>query len=333
MNATIQRLETDAFTEVEQSLSAWDQRYRQIGLGKFHGELVLTAMGSLGIFGGRWGSALHYQGVPPEGTVALAVTLFQPEDGRWMGQQMTASEVIIQPSASEGEFITAPFWDGAVLTIPESDLAQAMTDFGDVDPLAMLRRPHLVRLSAEASARVRKACIAYLRAARSHEAGTDAATRISEMATSTVELITRELVSARIPYESKPATHRQRHLVREVAQHCADRERDPIRIADLCREVGVSERTVRYAFQHVTGLSPLTFLKRERLNRVRDALRDRSPTGTLIKRIALSQGFQHLGQFSQDYRRLFGETPTETLRRRGATLEGDQLSMELGHPS
>lgn len=333
MNATIQRLETDDFTEVEQSISGWDQRYRQMGLGAFHGNLLLTGMGSLGIFGGRWGSAMHYQGVPPEGTVALGVTLFQPEDGRWMGQQMTASEVIVQPSGSEGEFITAPFWDGAVLTIPESDLVQAMTDFGELDPLAMLRRPHLVRLSAEASARVRKACIAYLRAARSHEARTDAATRISEMATSTVELITRELVSARVPYDAKPVTHRQRHLVRRVVQHCAVRERDPIRIADLCREVGVSERTVRYAFQHVTGLPPLTFLKRQRLNRVRDALRDRSPTGTLIKRIAFSQGFQHLGQFSQDYRRLFGETPTETLRRRGATLEGDQLSMELGHPS
>jgi transcriptional regulator GlxA family with amidase domain len=69
------------------------------------------------------------------------------------------------------------------------------------------------------------------------------------------------------------------------------------------------------------------------LNRIRDALRDRSPKDALIKTVALSHGFRHLGQFSHDYGRLFGETPTETLRRRGATLEDDQLSMELGHPS
>jgi hypothetical protein len=224
MNAAIQRLETDDFTEVEQSLSGWDQRYRQIGLGKFSGDLVITGVDFLGIFGGRWGKAMHYQGVPPKGTVAIAVTLFQPEDGRWMGQQFTASEVIVQPAAFEGDFITAPFWDGAVLTIPEIDLIQAMTDFGHVDPLAMLSRPHLVRLSAEASARVRNACIAYLRAARSYEAGTDAATRVSEMATSLAELITLNLVFAQVPYDPSEATRRHRDLVRKVVQRCSVRE-------------------------------------------------------------------------------------------------------------
>ena len=36
----------------------------------------------------------------------------------------------------------------------------------------------------------------------------------------------------------------------------------------------------------------------------------------LVKQIAYSHGFSHLGHFSSDYRQLFGEAPSETLRRR-----------------
>ena len=34
-----------------------------------------------------------------------------------------------------------------------------------------------------------------------------------------------------------------------------------------------------------------------------------------VARLALDYGFAHLGRFSQDYRKLFGEPPSQTLRR------------------
>jgi AraC-like DNA-binding protein len=46
---------------------------------------------------------------------------------------------------------------------------------------------------------------------------------------------------------------------------------------------------------------------------VRDSLRDRPEWR--VTRTALAFGFAHLGRFSASYRRMFGETPSETLRR------------------
>jgi transcriptional regulator GlxA family with amidase domain len=46
---------------------------------------------------------------------------------------------------------------------------------------------------------------------------------------------------------------------------------------------------------------------------VRRALRGAQPGKHLVKTIALGHGFWHLGRFAQDYRALFGETPSETL--------------------
>jgi AraC family transcriptional regulator, ethanolamine operon transcriptional activator len=34
-----------------------------------------------------------------------------------------------------------------------------------------------------------------------------------------------------------------------------------------------------------------------------------------VKKIALDSGFWHLGHFAKDYHALFGENPSETLRR------------------
>lgn len=314
-DAHIQRLQSQDFTEMEEALGGWNHRYRQIGRGAFRGRLLLTQVGAIGIFQNLWGRSIHYQGVAPEGTIAFAVSLVQTGEARWMGQPMAFDDMIVQPKGAEGEYISAPLWDSVVLTIPEVDLLQRMADITDADPVDMLRRPSLARLSKEVAAQVRQACMAYLRTAEQHLAKPDAPSPLPEMAKSTVDLVARALVSSRPAHDPKLSIRRQRRLVANVVDYCDDRADQPIQIHELCHELEVSERTLRYAFQHVIGASPLTFLKRQRLNRAYRALHKAEPGAVLIKQAAHNNGFSHLGQFSQDYKQLFGETPSETLQR------------------
>ncbi len=51
-----------------------------------------------------------------------------------------------------------------------------------------------------------------------------------------------------------------------------------------------------------------------RLNGVRDALWG-GAAGTSITETAMEWGFYHLGRFSRQYKRMFGELPTETKKR------------------
>jgi AraC family transcriptional regulator, ethanolamine operon transcriptional activator len=64
--------------------------------------------------------------------------------------------------------------------------------------------------------------------------------------------------------------------------------------------------------EDVTGLPPLAYIRCLRLNEVRRLLRSNSARP--ISCIAYDWGFSHLSQFAQDYRRQFGELPSETLR-------------------
>lgn len=85
-------------------------------------------------------------------------------------------------------------------------------------------------------------------------------------------------------------------------------------LADICDAVGVSPRTLQTAFMREHGVSPMTFLLRMRLDRVRAALESSGRHETSVSEAAMAWGFRHLGRFSGTYFRRFGEYPGQTLR-------------------
>jgi adenylate cyclase len=87
-----------------------------------------------------------------------------------------------------------------------------------------------------------------------------------------------------------------------------------VMIGDLVRESGVAERTLRKHFRAFVGLSPLEHLRRLRLAAAREQLLGGPATGSVTE-IATRYGFGHLGRFSTQYRRCFGEPPSSTRRR------------------
>jgi len=62
-------------------------------------------------------------------------------------------------------------------------------------------------------------------------------------------------------------------------------------------------------------MGPMAFLRRRRLEAARRDLFATSPREVSITEVALRYAFAHLSRFAADYRRCFGESPTETLRR------------------
>jgi AraC family ethanolamine operon transcriptional activator len=87
---------------------------------------------------------------------------------------------------------------------------------------------------------------------------------------------------------------------------------EPLSLLDLCRELGVSERTLHSAFQQVRGLSPMAYFRAFRLNAVRQELKAVANTATVWE-IARRWGFWHTGEFASAYLRLFGELRSQTL--------------------
>ena len=86
-------------------------------------------------------------------------------------------------------------------------------------------------------------------------------------------------------------------------------------LAELCGHCGVGVRTLEYGFRQFYDATPIGFIKSQRLTRARTALARAGGQPTSISATARRTGFTHMGQYAQDYRSLFGESPTMTLRR------------------
>jgi AraC-like DNA-binding protein len=85
-------------------------------------------------------------------------------------------------------------------------------------------------------------------------------------------------------------------------------------LVELSKHCGVAERTLAYGFREIYDTTPLTFARSLRLTRSRMILLH-AKSYTPINEIASALGFRHMGQYSRDYRRWFGETPSKTLAR------------------
>ena len=115
---------------------------------------------------------------------------------------------------------------------------------------------------------------------------------------------------------------------REYLEKCLTK---PVYLEDLCKASRCSERTVEQAFMALLGITPINYVRLRRLGLVRSTLMSHSTRNGSVKRAALEAGFCDMARFAGDYRRVFGERPSATLRRSGGTKraepEGDLKSV------
>ncbi|MEU7692275.1 AraC family transcriptional regulator [Microbispora hainanensis] len=93
------------------------------------------------------------------------------------------------------------------------------------------------------------------------------------------------------------------------------RAAEPLTVEEIAEAVGVGARALQEGFRRQLETTPMSYLREVRLDRVRAELMVGDPGATTVTDVAYRWGFVHLGRFALAYRRRFGESPSETLRR------------------
>lgn len=99
-------------------------------------------------------------------------------------------------------------------------------------------------------------------------------------------------------------------VVTYVAAHAGE----PLTPQELARVGCMSVRTLHATFQQALGETPMSHLRRVRLDRVRAELLQGDPARVRVTDVATAWGFGHQSRFAQQYRDRFGELPSRTLR-------------------
>ncbi len=101
--------------------------------------------------------------------------------------------------------------------------------------------------------------------------------------------------------------------VKRAEAFIRDNASQAICLADIAQAADAPARTLLDGFRRFRQTSPMAFLRDIRLDRVRQRLLN-ADGSTTITTIALEEGFSHLGRFSREYAKRFGEKPSETGR-------------------
>ena len=130
-------------------------------------------------------------------------------------------------------------------------------------------------------------------------------------------------------------------LIRAALTYVERNEAKNIQVEDLVNAVQVEYRTLLRAFKRHLEVTPKRYLKLRQLNLVRCALR--APEGSSAIEIMADFGVTEFGRFASDYKRLFDELPSETLRRAitgnlevsdfACPLDIDRVKLTIGAPA
>jgi AraC family ethanolamine operon transcriptional activator len=105
-------------------------------------------------------------------------------------------------------------------------------------------------------------------------------------------------------------------VVKLVLDYVHGEPTEEITAADMCTLADCSQSWLERSFKKRFGVTPKKYVKYLRLSRLRENLLNPDEVeGRTVIELASVYGFWHMGQLAADYRKVYGELPSDTLKR------------------
>ena len=308
----VQVHESQDIDQHAQAQQGWTLNYEQLSPGRFHGRLHQVRLPELTLLREDTRQALRQRGRLDDSVYGFAMALNDRQDLFFNGQRVPYCAIMCG-KGDEVDMSTPPDFTLIALAVDRS-LLNPLWERMYHKPLAHWLEKQLVLPTTAAKAQT----LRDLQLTVMDQAGALANRPVNDQALRQLrdEILMEwlEALPARVDTSELPSLERRKKLVDKACELMLAHADEPLSILQVCSRVGTSRRKLNYCFQDVLGTTPVKYLRSLRLNGVRRALRQAIP-GTTVQDIASHWGFWHLSQFAQDYKRLFGELPSATLRQ------------------
>lgn len=298
------------FDQVRSSFSNWQGQIDQLSTGRFSGALRVVRGSIVRLLAIEGNQQVLLRGRDAADMFSVYTVSTGNAGSTWRGHRFSAGHIVAVGGDAEIEHNSARTTHNLGLTLRASDLTEAARVLLADNHERPLHTWAAFSPSPEIFDRLNRKLhsLLTLGVADPTVLGTPEGRRMEQECVRSV-VATVFPASVRGPALSLPG---RSQLIRRAEEFMRSRLGDPIGAIDLCRELRVSDRTLRLAFRERFGLGPMVYYKSLRLNAVRAKLRE-APDASIAE-IARATGFHHLGNFASDYRRQFGERPSQTDR-------------------
>ena len=315
---TIQELQSgefESFEELTEAAKAWKADFRQYSPSTRRPTIDQYAVGEMLVSNGSFYCAVEQQGETPPGMRTIAIQADGCAPIRWFGEKPDKSTLLVFPKSSELSSFSQPEFHIVTISVPDEVLEGFIEEqSGEIPDKTLGPEEQLLRTDRSTLSRLIESTnhIVGMRHEQNEELRFQAITDYRELVLETV------LGAATGNDGKKNRYHvKDRHsTLRKALAFINTMKNEPISMTDLSRASGVTTRALQILFKQEFGMSPKQYMLRKRLLEVRRQLMHSNSAATLVTDVANAWGFWHMGQFAADYRKIFGELPSETLNRK-----------------
>jgi AraC family ethanolamine operon transcriptional activator len=302
----------DVFSNV---LSGYDMEVKQIGRGSFSANLQQIQYGPISI--SRFTSRLRVEasGMPPPGMRTFGVPTTNCQPFVWRSKRTSGNTIQIYRPDTELAVITDPVFEAIDISLTEDDFNNLNNIWGFPDLAKLIQHSEMVECEPAEMHALRKLLIYICSSIDKQPDRLQQDTSLQNLFSYQVPWQLAKALMTSTVHNVKATTDKRNETIKTAIDYIRSSTDIVTSIQQLCQDTGINKRTLERAFLDKYDMTPKSYMQSLRLADVYKILLQSDPETTKITDVAVSHGYWHMSQFAADYRRQFGELPSETLKQ------------------
>ena len=304
------------FTDIDEfseAITGWELDFRQLENAKSGVSVEVLASPNVIVQHFHFPFAVHQCGLAPAGFTTIGLP-FEESHLSWESKEGSTAVIVDFNNPDGFDAASGMGYRGITLSISDTLLSRNATLMRlKTDPIVPRDRIHL-RSGGERQLDQLRNHLRYLCSLSLNTLNPqDSHLIFTELENEIPTQLLISLAELQPSLDNLPLLNRQKGL-RLALQFINKNVHENPCIPDICEVSSLSWRSLDRVFKEHFGIGPKRYLLQLRLIRFRQQLKMSSP-GTKISDIANIWGFWHMGDLAQKFRKFFGETPQDILKK------------------
>jgi AraC family ethanolamine operon transcriptional activator len=308
----VARIESHDVDELSMLVKPWELILKPVSLGPFHCLLECVQVNGILVYREHLALRQIATGSTPAGYFTFGGPLPASKPVDWCGIESTSKQLCYGRPVTEVDFILPEGSDHIAILIP-TDLMRSYFGEETIEAALSDQRRSLVCTAQHdcnlltTTARIISKYLGHPELlADAHEC-------------KAIESQLMSGVAEIFPYDNTGVhcttpTRRRKAFLHAI--EISENLRKLVTLPELAVATNISQRSLRLAFQEAIDISPLKYLRLQRMHKVHHDLNTKDTAATSVTEVASHWGFNELGRFAVEYKQLFGESPSITLSNR-----------------
>ena len=291
---------------------AWDVRVNQLSPGSFHSKLQVLRSPDLMLHEQHWQRSVEVIGTTSKYTIMIGASLsWRKERHEWCGINLDNRHFACAAPGTAIDFKSPRDGRHIVMQVKPEVLVNALGQ----EAVDQLLGKRYIKFKAVDGQRLTALMAGVIRKYANNTQLVEDQYYFRSQKSLLLKTLGDCIANAGQVVGSVPGS-RRKTAVRHAIKYVESRD-EPVTALELAVAVGVSQRTLEYAFREKLDMTPAAYLRIYRLNAAHRELLAADPNVSTVTSITLRWGFTHPGRFSSMHRKMFNETPSEALRKVG----------------